>query len=88
LAWTVNFEPRALGELKNLDRGAQKRVVKFLQERISREGGARQYGKILTGDKAGLWRYRIGDYRVVCRIDDDAQAILVLRVAHRKDIYR
>jgi mRNA interferase RelE/StbE len=88
LAWTVNFEPRALGELKKLDRVAQKRVVSFLQERICGEGDPRQNGKILTGDKAGLWRYRIGDYRIVCRLDDDAQTVLVLRVAHRKDIYR
>jgi mRNA interferase RelE/StbE len=88
LAWTVNFEPRALGELKKLDRVAQKRLVAFLQERISGEGNPRRYGKILTGDKAGLWRYRIGDYRAVCRIDDDGQVVLVLRIAHRKDVYR
>ena len=88
MAWTVNFEPRALGELKRFDRGAQKRVVGFLQERISGEADPRQYGKILTGDKAGLWRYRVGDYRIVCRIDDAAETVLVLRVAHRKDIYR
>jgi len=88
LVWTVNFEPRALGEIEKLDRVAQKRVVGFLQERISGEGNPRQYGKILTGDKAGLWRFRIGDYRVVCRIDDDTHTVLVLRVAHRKDVYR
>ncbi len=88
MAWTVDFEPRALGELKKLDRLAQKRVVSFLQERMLGEGDPRQYGKILTGDKAGLWRYRIGDYRIVCQLDYDAQAVLVLRVAHRKDVYR
>ena len=77
-----------MGELKKLDRIVRKRIVSFLQERISGEGNPREYGKILTGDKGGLWRYRIGDYRVVCRVDDDAQIVLVLRVAHRKDIYR
>jgi len=77
-----------LGELKSLDLVVQKRIVRFLQERISGEGDPRQYGKILTGDKAGLWRYRMGDYRVVCRIDENTQAVLVLRVAHRKEVYR
>lgn len=88
MAWTVNFEPRALGELKKLDRNAQKRIVTFLQRHVSGEGNPRQQGKLLTGDKVGLWRYRIGSYRVVCRIDDDGQTVLVLRVAHRKDVYR
>jgi len=86
LAWTANFEPRALAELKKLDRNTQKRIVSFLQERVS--GNPRQHGKPLTGDKAGLWRYRIGKYRVVCRIEDDSQMVLVLRIAHRKDVYR
>jgi mRNA interferase RelE/StbE len=42
----------------------------------------------MTGDKAGLWRYRIGDYRLICHIDDENRAVLVLRVAHRKQAYR
>ena len=88
MAWTVSFEPRALGELKKLDRSAQRRVVRFFQERIAGSHDPRDFGKALTGDKAGLWRYRIGEYRVVCRIDDEHRAVLVLRVAHRKDVYR
>ncbi len=88
MAWTVNLEPRALAELKKLDRNAQKRIVSFLQERVSGEGHPRHHGKPLTGDKAGLWRYRIGKYRVVCQIEDDSRTVLVLRVAHRKDVYR
>ena len=88
MAWTANFEPRALAELKKLDRNAQKRIVSFLQERVSGEPNPRQHGKPLTGDKAGLWRYRIGKYRVVSRIEDDSQRVLVLRIAHRKDVYR
>ncbi len=88
MAWTVNFEPRALGELKRLDRNAQKRIVRFFQARVSGEDNPRLQGKPLTGDKVGLWRYRIGSYRAVCRIEDDGQTVLVLRVAHRKDVYR
>ncbi len=85
MAWTVNFEPRALAELRKLDRSAQKRIVNFLQERV---GNPRDFGRPLTGEKVGLWRYRIGDYRLVCRIEDDRLIVLVLRVAHRKEVYR
>ena len=88
MVWTVNFEPRALGELKKLDRSAQRRAVRFLQQRIAGNHDPREFGKALTGDKVGLWRYRIGEYRIVCRIDDDHHAVLVLRIAHRKDVYR
>jgi mRNA interferase RelE/StbE len=88
LAWTANFDPRALRELERLDRTAQKRVVKFLQERVLRGADPRDLGKAMTGDKAGLWRYRLGDYRLICRIDDESELVLVLRVAHRKEAYR
>ncbi|MBZ5545028.1 MAG: type II toxin-antitoxin system RelE/ParE family toxin [Acidobacteriia bacterium] len=88
MAWTVSFEPRALGELKKVDRPAQRRVARFLQERIAGNHDPRDFGKPLTSDKVGLWRYRIGQYRIVCRIDNERRAVLVLRIAHRKDVYR
>ena len=88
MVWTVNFEPRALGELKKLDRPAQRRAVRFLQQRIAGNHDPREFGKALTRDMVGLWRYRIGAHRLVCRIDDDHQTVLVLRIAHRKDVYR
>jgi mRNA interferase RelE/StbE len=88
LAWTANFDPRALKELEKLDRMAQRRIVNFLQERVLRRTDPRDLGKAMTGDQAGLWRYRIGDYRLVCRIDEETELMLVLRVAHRKEAYR
>jgi mRNA interferase RelE/StbE len=88
LAWTANFDPRALKELEKLDRMAQRRIVKFLQERVLRRNDPRDLGKAMTGDQVGLWRYRVGDYRLICRIDDEAELMLVLRVAHRKEAYR
>jgi mRNA interferase RelE/StbE len=88
LAWTVSFEPRALKELKKLDRSGQQRIVRFLRERVAGDHNPRDFGKPLVGDKAGLWRYRIGEYRVVCRIEDDRLIVVVVRVAHRKEVYR
>ena len=88
MAWTANFDPRALKELEKLDRMAQRGIVNFLQELVRRRTDPRDLGKAMTGDKAGLWRYRIGDYRLVCRIDEEAEQMLVLRVARRKEAYR
>ena len=84
----VRFEPRALSELKKLDRSAQQRIVRFLNERIAGEHDPRQFGKPLTGDRGGLWRYRVGQYRIVCRLQDDVLTVLVVRIGHRKEIYR
>ena len=84
----VSFEPRALSELKKLDRAAQQRIVRFLHEHITADHDPRESGKPLTGDKVGLRRYRIGPYRVVCRVKDEERIVLVLRIAHRKDVYR
>ena len=88
MAWKVSFEPRAAKELAKLAQQAQQRIVRFLQERITGDHDPRDLGKPLIGDKAKLWRYRVGSYRIVCRIEDERLMVLVVRVGHRKDIYR
>jgi len=88
LAWTVSFEPRAEKELEKLDRQVQRRVVRFLRERIEAGSDPRDTGKPLHGEKRDLWRYRVGDYRIICRIEDAELVVLVVRVSHRKDVYR
>ncbi len=88
MAWTVSFEPRALGELKKLDRTVQRRVVSLLQNRVAGDHDPRELGKALTGEKMGLWRYRVGNYRIVCRINDETREVLIVRIGHRKEIYR
>jgi mRNA interferase RelE/StbE len=88
LAWTVSFEPRAFTELSKIDRKAQRKIIRFLQERVAGSRDPRQFGKPLKGEKAGLWRYRIGDYRLVSQIQDERSVVLVLRVGHRGGVYR
>jgi mRNA interferase RelE/StbE len=88
LAWTVSFEPRAFTELSKIDRKAQRKIIRFLQERVAGSRDPRQFGKPLKGEKAGLWRYRIGDHRVVSQIQDERSVVLVLRVGHRGGVYR
>jgi mRNA interferase RelE/StbE len=88
LDWTVKLDPRAFVELQKLDRSTQKRITSYLRERAAGRPDPREAGKRLTAEMAGLWRYRIGDYRTVCSINDERRIVLVLPVAHRKDVYR
>ena len=88
MAWTVRFEPRAEKELAKLDRPMQKRIVSFLRERVEGGSDPRSTGKPLRGEKGELWRYRVSDYRIVCRIEDTFLVVVVVRVGHRKDVYR
>lgn len=86
--WRIEFLPEAAKELKKLDRTAAARIVTTLEERIAPLADPRVLGGALIGDHAGLWRWRIGDYRVVARIDDKRITVLVVRVAHRREVYR
>jgi mRNA interferase RelE/StbE len=88
LAWTIEFLPAAVKELKALDRSAARRIVKTLEERIAASEDPRSLGAPLAGEHAGYWRWRIGDYRVIARIEDERVTVLVVRVAHRREVYR
>ena len=88
MAWTVEITSTAAKQINKLDRPAQARVVRFLREKLAVEEDPRRLGKPLRGEKAELWRYRVGDYRVICQIHDERVVVLVLRVGHRKDVYR
>jgi mRNA interferase RelE/StbE len=88
LAWTIEISRTAEKQIKRLDRVAQAAIVRFLRDRLKPAENPRLFGKPLYGDKGGLWRYRVGDYRLICDIQDEKVIVLVLRVGHRKDIYR
>lgn len=88
MAWTIEFLPAAAKEFKALDRTVQARIVRTLEERIGASDDPRALGAPLVGEHAGFWRWRIGDYRVVARIEDERVTVLVVRVAHRREVYR
>ena len=88
MAWRIEFHPEAARELKRLDRTAAARIVRTLETRIATLDDPRQLGAALKGEHAGYWRWRIGDYRVVARIEDERITILVIRVGHRREVYR
>jgi len=81
LVWTIEFLPEAAKELKKLDRQVAARIIKTLEERIAPLEDPRMIGSALVGDHAGYWRWRIGDYRVVARIDDERITVLLNRAS-------
>ena len=88
MAWTVEFQLSAQKQFRQLDRPIQQRIRDYFRKRVLAAEDPRQLGKALTGDKGGLWRYRIGDYRAICKIEGERLAVLVLEIGHRRQIYR
>ena len=89
MTWRIEFDPAAFEELSQLDRSVQRRILKVLRERIAPLDNPRSLGEDLHGTELGrFWKYRVGDYRVVCDIQDKVIRILVLRIGHRREVYR
>jgi len=78
LVWTIEITRTAERQINKLAASAQKSIVRFLRERLKASENPRQWGKPLHGDKRGLWRYRVGDYRLICDIQDEKITVLVL----------
>lgn len=75
-------------EFKRLDRYTQKMLKSWIVKNLVSCQDPREHGKSLTANRKGQWRYRIGDYRLICQIEDDCLIILALSVGHRRDIYK
>jgi mRNA interferase RelE/StbE len=89
MAHNVELSESADRELSKLDVRQARRILKFLHERVARLDDPRSIGEALHGSRLGeFWKYRVDDYRLICKIEDLRLAVLVLRVGHRKDIYR
>jgi mRNA interferase RelE/StbE len=86
-AWTVEFDDRARRELRKLSPETQQTILRYLRERVAGSSDPRQFGKPLRMNLAGLWRYRVGDYRLICRLEENRLVVLVLKVGHRREIY-
>jgi mRNA interferase RelE/StbE len=87
MAWKIEFDPAALKELSKLDKPVEQRILKFLHERVARLEDPRQIGASLQGTLSGLWKYRVGDHRIVCSLEHDRLVVLVLRIGHRREAY-
>jgi len=85
--WAYSFDERALKELEKLGTQAQREILKYLDERVATDEDPRRFGKPLRGKLAGLWRYRAGDYRIICSVKEGQLLVLVLRLGNRRDVY-
>ena len=89
MGWTVNYSESALRQLKMLDKSIALRVVDYMDERVATVDDPRTLGKNLVGPKLGdYWRYRVGDIRVICNIQDGEMCVLVIEIGNRREIYR
>ena len=87
LAWTIEYDPDAISDLAALDRPIRREIVNYLENRIATADNPGDFGKPLRGDKSGIWRYRVRDYRILCQIQQSRVVVLVVAVGHRRDIY-
>lgn len=89
MAWQIEFSPGADKVLSKLAVDTQKRIVRFLRERVANMEDPRTTGKALVGPTlGGMWRYRVGDYRILCRIEDEQICIVVIEIGHRREVYK
>lgn len=87
MAWRIEVTPSATRQLRKLDRQAVRRIGDYLRELAATCEDPRQRGKGLTANLSGLWRYGVGDYRVICEIEDARLTVLVVQISHRSEAY-
>ena len=87
MAYNIVFSDRALKQLKKLDKHISSLIIGWLEKNIQGCEDPRIHGKGLVENRSGEWRYRIGDYRVICEILDEEIVVLVLEVGHRREVY-
>jgi len=88
LNWTIEYTRTAETQLRKLDKQVARRILDYLDGKIATLDNPRSRGKALSGRLGELWRYRVGDYRVICEIQDNIMRILVVEAGHRKQVYK
>ena len=86
--WRLAFSKRAEKQLSKMDGGTRRIIVAWLLKNVDGCDDPRAHGKGLTGNLSGAWRYRIGDYRVLCDIRDDELVVLALEIGHRREVHK
>lgn len=87
MAWRIDYTDTAVRQLRKLDKRWARRIMDYMDERVG-SGDPRRTGRMLSGPMGKLWRYRVGDFRVICDVQDDALRVLVVTVARRDKAYR
>ncbi|MGM0675575.1 MAG: type II toxin-antitoxin system RelE family toxin [Spirochaetota bacterium] len=86
MAWKIEFARSAEKELSKLDRPVAQRILRFLKDRVTVD--PRSAGDPLRGDLSGFWRYRVGSYRLYASLQDERVTVLIVKVGHRREVYR
>ena len=87
MAWTIEYDPRAIDDLNRLSRDIRREIVQYLDNRVAAAENPRTFGQALRHDLRGLWRYRVRDWRIVCQLRDETLVVLVVAAKHRRDVY-
>ena len=89
MAWLIKIRPKAERQLDQMDPQVARRILRFMNERIAHLDNPRSVGEALKGPELGeLWKYRVGDYRIIASIEDQQVRILVVRIGNRREVYR
>jgi mRNA interferase RelE/StbE len=86
--WNIEFDKKALDEISALDKPVREIIISFLREKLPYMENPRSIGEALQGTLKGIWRYRKGDYRILCKIEDESITILVISAMHRRHVYK
>lgn len=86
--WNLKYTKKALKSGEKIGSQDKKRILNFLESRVANAIDPRSLGSALTGDLSDYWRYRVGDYRIICKIEDETITILVIEIGHRREVYR
>ena len=89
MAWSVDYTDTAKKQLRKLDRPTARRILDFMDARVAGKENPRGTGKALTGAMLGTyWRYRVGDYQIICDVQDGILRVLVIQISNRTEVYR
>lgn len=88
MAWTIEYAESVRKSVEKLDHQTRNRIRTYLEDRIASLDDPRSQGKALTGPLGGLWRYRVGDYRIICELQDKIMVVFVVTIDHRSEVYR
>ena len=88
MAWRIEYTATAINRLRKLDKPQAKRILEYMDAHVGVLENPRSAGRALTGPMGGLWRYRVGDFRVICEIQDGVMRVLVIEVGNRRDVHR
>ena len=88
MRYTVDYDKKANKQLRKMDPSDSRLIYAWIDEHLQGCEDPRAYGKALTGNRKGYWRYRVGDYRIIAEIQDDRILILITDVGHRREIYK